>query len=99
MTVVWIRGSARSRDIMRGAAFSSLNAIAFGEPIPRVRGNTAKIRFFRYNALNPNIGRVVTCGHSASSVASAPDHAFIWSDAATNGARFLDFVGSFERIS
>ena len=46
----------------------------------RVRGSTAKILFPRYNAVIPNIGRVMTCGQVLTSLANAADQAFISSE-------------------
>jgi hypothetical protein len=57
-----------------------LNASELAVPIPLVRGRTAKIRFPRYKALNPNIARADTRGQSATSASNVADHAFISSE-------------------
>jgi hypothetical protein len=87
MTVVWIRDSLRIRANMRGPASSNLNASEFGVSMRRVRGRIAKIRFLRYRAVNPNIGRPLTLGQSAISAPRVADQAFISSETAGRRGR------------
>lgn len=98
ITVVETLGSEFNLARTRGPASGNLNASEFADPIPFVRGNTAKIFWPRYNAVNPNIAREETRGHVANSSPSAATQAFISSEIGKNfGCGFLvffDFTGN-----
>jgi len=84
ITVVEILGSALNLARTRGPALGNLNASEFADPIAFVRGNTAKICFPRYSAVNPNIARVPTWGHVPNSSPRAAAQAFISSEMGKN---------------
>jgi hypothetical protein len=84
ITVVEILESALNLARTRGPALGNLNASEFDEPIPFVRGNTAKICFPRYSAVSPNIARVPTLGHVSNSSPNAATQAFISSEMGKN---------------